>query len=105
MKTDLPYRKAIPLQGAAVCNRRPTKSAISNRRSLGLTSERRRPRTLLRDANVLRLGEEAEGFVAAFAADAALFHAAERDPKVADEPAVYPDSSGVDFFGDAMGAT
>src|SRR4051794_25561323 len=59
---------------------------------------------LLRDADVLWFGEEAQGFFAAFAADAALLHAAEGDAKVADEAAVYPDSAGVDFFGDAMGA-
>ena len=36
------------------------------------------PWLLLRDADVLWLGEETEGFFTAFAADAALFHAAER---------------------------
>lgn len=56
------------------------------------------------DTDVLRLGEEAEGFFAAFAADAALFHAAEGDAQVAHEPAIYPDGAGVDLFGDAMGA-
>src|ERR1041385_7914749 len=59
---------------------------------------------LLRDADVLRLGEKAEGFFAAFAADAALFHPAEGDAEIANEPAVYPDGTGVDFFGNAMGA-
>ena len=58
---------------------------------------------LLRDADVLGLGEEAEGFLAAFAADAALFHAAEGDAEIADEPAVYPNGAGVNFFSDAMG--
>src|SRR3954467_7868458 len=46
---------------------------------------------LLCDADVLGLGEEAKGLVAAFAADPALFHAAEGHAQVADEPAVYPD--------------
>ena len=57
----------------------------------------------LRDANVLWLGKEPQGFFAAFAADAALFHAAERDAEIADEPAIYPDRAGVDSLGDAMG--
>jgi len=38
---------------------------------------------LLGDANVLRLGEEAQGFFATFAADAALFHAAEGHAEIA----------------------
>src|SRR5437764_11880983 len=59
---------------------------------------------LLCDADIFRLGEKAKGFLTAFAADAALFHAAEGDAQVAHEPAVYPDGAGVDFFGDAMGA-
>src|SRR5215203_1409897 len=58
---------------------------------------------LLRDADVLRLGEEVERFVAAFAADAALFHATEGDAQVADKPAVYPNGSGVNLLRDAMG--
>src|ERR1041384_5355514 len=59
---------------------------------------------LLRNTDVLRFGEKAESFFAAFAADAALLHATEGDAEITDEPAVYPDSAGVDFFGDAMGA-
>ena len=59
---------------------------------------------LFGDADVLRLGEETQRFFAAFAADAALLHAAKRDAQVAHEPAVYPDGAGVNFFGDAMGA-
>jgi hypothetical protein len=59
---------------------------------------------LLGDANVLWLGEETQGFFATFAADAALFHAAERNAQVADEPAIHPDRTGVDSLGDAMGA-
>src|SRR5882724_11984355 len=37
---------------------------------------------LLRDANVLWFSEETQGFFAAFAADAASFHAAERDAEI-----------------------
>src|SRR3954447_25290847 len=62
------------------------------------------PVRLLGDADVLGLGEETQRFFAAFAADAALFHAAKRDAQIADKPAVYPDGAGVDLFGDAMGA-
>src|SRR4051812_32778440 len=61
-------------------------------------------RILFRDADVLGLGEETERFLAAFAADAALFHAAEGNAEIADEPAVYPNGAGVNFFSDAMGA-
>ncbi len=61
-------------------------------------------RKLFRDADVLWLGEKAQSFFAAFAADAAGFHSTERDAEVADEPAVYPNCSGVNFFGDAMSA-
>src|SRR5207249_7484246 len=60
--------------------------------------------SLFRYANVLRLGEESQCFFAAFAADAACFHAAERDAQVAHQPAVYPDGASVDLFCDAMGA-
>ena len=59
---------------------------------------------LLRDADVLGLGEEAEGFFAAFAADTALFHAAEGNAEIANEPAIYPDGPGMDFFGNPVGA-
>ena len=34
-----------------------------------------------------------------------MFHAAERDAEIADEPAVYPDGAGIDAFGHAMSAT
>ena len=33
-----------------------------------------------------------------------MFHAAERNAQIADEPAIYPDRAGVDSLGDAMGA-
>src|SRR5207253_1550957 len=56
------------------------------------------------DTNVLGLGEKSQRFFAAFAADAAGFHAAEGDAQVAHEPAVYPDCAGVNFFGDAVRA-
>ena len=59
---------------------------------------------LLRDANVFRLGEKTQRFFAAFASDAALFHATEWDTEIADEPAIYPDRAGVDSLGDTMGA-
>src|SRR5437763_641673 len=58
----------------------------------------------LRDTDIFRLGEEAQCFFAAFAADAALFHAAKRNAQIAHQPAVYPDCAGVDSLGDAMGA-
>src|SRR3954464_12250372 len=60
---------------------------------------------LLRDANVLWFGEETQRFFATFAADAALFHAAERDAQIAHEPAVYPHRACVNSLGYAMGAT
>src|SRR6266480_3643937 len=58
--------------------------------------------SLFRYANVLRLGEESQCFLAAFAADAACLHAAERNSQVAHEPAVHPDCASMNFFGDAM---
>src|SRR5512133_1156985 len=58
----------------------------------------------LRDADVFGLGEEAKRFFAAFAADAALFHAAEWNAQIAHQPAIYPDRACVDSLGDAMGA-
>src|SRR4029077_14780585 len=57
---------------------------------------------LLRDANVLWFSEKTQRFFAAFAADAALFHSAERDAEIAHQPAIYPDRAGVDLLGDAM---
>ena len=59
---------------------------------------------LFRDADVFRLGEEAQRFFAAFAANTALFHAAKRDAEIAHEPAIHPDSAGINSFGHAMGA-
>ncbi len=61
-------------------------------------------RILSCEADVFRLGEKAERFLAALAPDAALFHPAERDAQVAHQPAVHPDGAGVDLFRDAMGA-
>src|SRR5439155_25881482 len=59
---------------------------------------------LLCNADILGLGEESQCFFAAFAADAALLHAAEGNAQVAHQPAVYPDGASVDLFCDAMGA-
>ena len=59
---------------------------------------------LLCNADILGLGEESQCFFAAFAADAALLHAAEGNSQVAHQPAVYPDGASVDLFCDAMGA-
>ena len=66
-------------------------------------SQRHRGR-LPGNTNVLGLGEEAERFFAAFAADTAGFHAAEWDAEIAHQPTVHPNRAGVDLFGDAMGA-
>ena len=60
--------------------------------------------SLLGDANVLLLGEETQRFFAAFTANTALFHSAERNAEIANEPAIHPDRAGVDSLGDAMGA-
>jgi hypothetical protein len=57
---------------------------------------------LLRDADVFWFGEESGRFFAAFAADAALFHAAERNAQVAQQPAIHPHRAGVDLFSDTM---
>ena len=59
---------------------------------------------LFRYADVFRLREKSQCLLAAFAADAARFHAAKRDAEVAHEPAVYPNRAGGNPFGDAMGA-
>src|SRR5215813_10326711 len=56
------------------------------------------------DTDILCLRKKMECLHATFAADAALFHAAERNAEIADEPAIYPDRAGVDSLGDAMGA-
>src|SRR4029077_13284630 len=58
---------------------------------------------LLCDTDILGLGEESKCFLTAFAADAALFHAAEGDAQVAHEPAVHPNGASVNAFRDAMG--
>ena len=47
-------------------------------------------------------GEESQRFEAAFAADAGVFHAAERRAQVAQKPAVDPDDAGFEFGGDAV---
>ncbi len=60
---------------------------------------------LFRDADVFRLGEEAQCFFAAFAADAALFHSAKGNAQVAQKPAIHPNRAGVDSFCDTMGAS
>src|SRR2546430_607319 len=57
------------------------------------------------DTDILCLCKKMECLHAAFAADTTLFHAAERNAQVADQPAIYPDCAGVDSLGDAMGAT
>ena len=59
---------------------------------------------LLRDADVLRLGEETQRLVATFPADTALLHPAERHPQIAHHPAIDPDRAGVDPLCDAMHA-
>src|SRR6516165_9247860 len=59
---------------------------------------------LFGNTNVFRFGKETQRFFTAFAADAALFHAAEWNAQVAHEPAIYPDGAGVDSFGHPMGA-
>src|SRR3954462_11021152 len=47
------------------------------------------------DADVFRLGEEAQRLLAAFAADTALLHPAKRRAQVAQHPAVDPDDPGL----------
>lgn len=63
-----------------------------------------RPASSHLHAHILRLREEPNRFITAFAADAALSHAAERHPQVAQQPAVDPDGAALDLFGDAVGA-
>jgi len=60
---------------------------------------------LFRDAHVFGLGEESQRFFTAFTADATLFHPAERNAEIPDEPAIYPNRAGVDSLSDAMRAT
>src|SRR5204863_5918060 len=54
--------------------------------------------------NVFSLREKVQRLRAAFAADAALFHSAERNAEVADEPAIDPYRAGINSFGHAMRA-
>src|SRR5262249_22543417 len=58
----------------------------------------------IRDANVLRLGEEAESVAASFASDAAGLYAAKRSAQIAHHPAIHPCDSRVDSRRDAMSA-
>src|SRR5205809_7244861 len=60
---------------------------------------------LLCNADILWLGEESQCFFAAFAADAALLHAAEGNAQIAHQPAVYPDCAGMNFLRDAMSSS
>lgn len=46
------------------------------------------------DAHILLFGEEPQGFEAAFAAESAVFDAAEWCAKVAEKPTVYPNDAG-----------
>ena len=62
-------------------------------------------RGLFRDADVFGLGEEVQRFLAAFAADAALFHSAKRNTQIAQKPAIHPNRAGVDLLCDTMGAS
>src|ERR1043165_4740126 len=55
-------------------------------------------------AYILRLREKGQRLPAALPPDAALFHAAEWDAEVSEEPAVDPDGAAVDGGGDAVGA-
>src|SRR5258706_12846125 len=48
------------------------------------------------DADILRLREEVQRLESPLAADAALFHPAERHAQVAQQPAVDPDGPGVE---------
>ena len=66
-------------------------------------SSRAETRTLLRDADIFRLSKKVEGLVAAFPPHPALLHTAKRHAQISNKPAVYPDRSGVDLFGYAMG--
>src|SRR5258706_15318126 len=56
------------------------------------------------DADILRLCEEVQRLESPFAADAALFHPAERHAEIAQEPAVDPDRPGIEGRRHAMGA-
>src|SRR4249919_466067 len=56
------------------------------------------------EADVLGFGEEAHRFLAAFASQARLFHAAEGRAQVALEPGIHPDDAGVDAGSEAMRA-
>src|SRR6478736_5795030 len=65
---------------------------------------RRRPPRSPRHRDVLRLQKLHQPFVRAFAADARLFHAAERRGRVGDESAVEPDHAELELLGDAHAA-
>src|SRR5260370_10801065 len=85
----------------------PADHADENRICSGLQTITSQPSTaagLCRDADVFWLGEEAERFFTALAAEAACFHAAERDAQDAYEPAIHPDRAGVNLFRNAMRA-
>src|SRR6267143_2581564 len=97
--TVLPPNLASPLRHAPVCRQ----VLLRNRQDISINVFHMKF-SLFCDADVFWLGEEAEGFFAAFAADAALLHPAERDAQIAHEPAVHPDRPGVNLLGDAMGA-
>ncbi len=57
---------------------------------------------LLRNTDILRLREEVERFIAAFASYAALLHPAKWHTQIAHEPAIHPDGPGVDLLRDAV---
>src|SRR6266571_1674050 len=59
-------------------------------------------RVLFCDADILWFREKAQCFFAAFAADAALFHAAKGDAQVAHEPAIHPYRAGVNSLSDTV---
>src|SRR5262249_54240873 len=100
--TILPWRAWIPTPPSY----RAKSACPGGTRSRGFSTLARdkpsRPSVL--HAHRLRLGEEAQRLVAAFAADAALFHAAEGSAEVAQEPAVHPDRAAFEAVGDAVGA-
>ena len=59
---------------------------------------------LFGDTHVLCFGEKSQGLFTTLPTNPALFHAAEGDAEIANEPAIHPDRAGVDSLGDAMGA-
>src|SRR5260370_36685290 len=85
----------------------PADHADENRICSGLSTINSQPSTasgLFRDADVFWLGEETGRFFTVFAADAACFHAAERDAQGAYAPAIHPDRAGVELFRNAIPA-